>query len=70
MKFKLSQETQRVLIQARDLLRIDTEKLRDVHNNKSEKWQDSDSGQEVDCWLENLEGLLDSLEDFQEAPDE
>ena len=64
MKWELSSEVRAVVIEARDLLNTEVEEMRDRFNNASDKWQNSDKGQEIDAWLETLEELADTLNQF------
>ena len=61
MKWELSSEVRAVVIEARDLLNTEVEEMRGRFNNASDKWQNSDKGQEIDAWLETLEELADTL---------
>lgn len=69
MQFKLSIKMQESVADVRDSLNAEVETLRDAYSRKSEKWQESDAGQEIDCWIESLEELCDLLNEFEPTPE-
>lgn len=68
-QFKVGPRVVKDLEVARETLNAEVERLRDDFDARSDEWRDSDVGVEVDAWLESLQSLVDSLEDFEAQPD-
>lgn len=68
MAFKLSQELSiRIAMLASDLS-SEVDEQQEVWNAKTETWQDSDAGNSVLAWLQNLYSLVEDMENLETKP--
>lgn len=68
-QFKLSKElVKRIEALASDL-EATTQEFRDLYDERSERWQESDAAVEADAWIAGLENLADELGNITEKPD-
>jgi hypothetical protein len=44
--------------------------LRDQFDEQSEKWQESEKGQAVETWLEELDEIAETMDRLEDAPEE
>ncbi len=68
-KMKLTAATRRVVVAAHQALTADAEVLREVWDDRSEAWQDSERGADADNWLSELEAAADALGEVALEPD-
>lgn len=64
-QFKLSDETSTALKTLIGNLRLEFDTLSQQYEDSSEKWRETDAGQQVDAWLEALDNLLSDADNFQ-----
>ncbi len=69
MAWQLSKETVKLLEDLKERLNVELEDFRMDFDERSERWQDSDKGQSVGAWLDDLEAAADELEDLPTEPD-
>lgn len=54
----------------KDLLPDELQEMRDMYDNRSDRWQESEKGQALMEWLEALEQVKDEIENAElDAPD-
>lgn len=68
-QFKIGDKTVQLLSDAREALEIEMQEHRDAFDERSERWQGSDVGSEVDGWIENVGEVIDALNGYPEEPD-
>lgn len=69
-KIKLSAEIGLRIASLSSDLQNEYDELQDVFDNRSDTWRDSDIGMAADGWLESLEELIETLENFPEEPED
>lgn len=69
MPFKLSTDIAKQIAELATDLNAHLEEHRNAYSRRSEKWQMSDEGGEVDGWLDELQTLADDLENAPEEPE-
>lgn len=68
MAFKLSAELNtRIAMLASDLS-SEVDEHQETWNAKTETWQDSDTGNSVLAWLQNLYSLVEDMENLENKP--
>lgn len=68
-KIKLSAEIGGRIATLSSDLQNEYDELQEVFDNRSDTWRDSDIGTAADGWLETLEELIETLENFPEEPE-
>lgn len=68
MTYKLSAETSNLLNQVSSSLESEVNDLRNSLDEESESFHESDEGEAVGAWLEDLENLLDMLNEATDKP--
>lgn len=63
-RWALAPDTESLVDALRLHLDCHVTELRDRWSDKSERWQESDQGTEVDAWIEALGDLMDTLDNF------
>lgn len=66
--FVLPEKVKTCLADAETALRDYTADARAAWDARSARWQESDAGDEVSGWLDELEDLADSLDQVEEEP--
>lgn len=66
MAFKLSKELVEKLRDVHISLEDELAEMRDEYDEKSERWQESDKGSDVEAWFENLDEFIEALEVFRD----
>jgi len=70
MAFKLDANIAKTLASLASDLEDHVAELRDKFDARSEQWRDSEKGGTVDAWLEQIEELITTLENFPEEPED
>ena len=65
---KLSKATAVAIATLVDELSADLERAQEYFDERSEKWQESEAGEDYQAWIERLEEIEDALNDVPEAP--
>lgn len=63
-EFRLSDDLAERITQLASDLASEAQELRDIWDEKSERWQDGEKGSEVDTWIDELVDLAESLDDL------
>lgn len=66
--WKLSEHTSNILFKAAAVLELEVDDLNQEFDDRSEKWQESDTGQETRAWIDDLEELATTLDNIEEKP--
>lgn len=66
--WKLNPAVQATLSKAVNALENEVSHLNSRFDEHSEKWQDSDTGQEIRTWIDDLEELAANLDNIEPAP--
>lgn len=66
--FKLDTDLAKRIAELASDLHAAIELFRDEWANRSERWQESDAGMEVDTWIEDLERIADDLDAVDDKP--
>ena len=67
-KFCLSAETTAAIDNLLTLLQEDAQTMREAYDERSERWQEGDVGNEVESWIEELDTLVDTLDNAPREP--
>lgn len=65
MAWALSKDLVSKIDAVKEQLGWEVEDLRNAWEEKSERWRDGDTGQEVSAWIESLESVIESLEEIE-----
>lgn len=68
-KFALSADTKAALSAAHDALDAEMQEHRDAWDERSEAWQEGETGDAASTWIETLGELAEALDSYDDKPE-
>lgn len=68
-QWELSQECENTLSAARDILQAEYDELSREYDVADESWKESEKGEAIGAWLDNIDEFLDTLKKDHTKPE-